>query len=385
MSQIIVPEKFKQFIGKHCETSALKRVMDYHGLYLSEEMLLGLGGGIGFIYWYMKSMSSPFIGCRNGKVTDFLVNVCRKIGAEVDIIETASPQKGYEALKELVNSGEPVIVYGDMAYLPYFVIPETAHFGGHAFVVFGLDEKKDEVYIYDRGKNPATVSINDLAKARGSKFSPFPPKHRILKIKYPDKIGNLEQGVEESIKECCHNMLEPPITNIGLSGMAKWAKIVATWPEQFKGINLLGALMNGFMYIEIAGTGGSAFRTMYAQFLEEANAIISKPSLKEVANLMLESAKIWSEIAAGLLSDTLPNLKAMRALMFEKNKLFEEQPQRALDKMMEINGQMDRLMVRAVEDLKKYPVFLVDVEKSIIRCYDIENRVFSKLNELIRQ
>ena len=50
MSEEIVLEAFKPYIGKHCETTALKRVLDYHELSLSEEMLLGLGGGISFIY-----------------------------------------------------------------------------------------------------------------------------------------------------------------------------------------------------------------------------------------------------------------------------------------------------------------------------------------------
>jgi hypothetical protein len=72
-----------------------------------------------------------------------------------------------------------------MAYLPYFAVPEVAHFGGHVFVVFGLDGQKDEVHIYDRGRTPVAVSLSDLQKARGSKFPPFPPKHRLLKIEYP--------------------------------------------------------------------------------------------------------------------------------------------------------------------------------------------------------
>ena len=55
MPERLIVEGFEPFVGKHCETSTLKRVLDYHGLYLSEEMLLGLGGGIGFIYWYMKT------------------------------------------------------------------------------------------------------------------------------------------------------------------------------------------------------------------------------------------------------------------------------------------------------------------------------------------
>jgi len=54
MPERLMLEGFKQFVGKHCETTALKRVLDYHGIYLSEEMLLGLGGGIGFIYWYLR-------------------------------------------------------------------------------------------------------------------------------------------------------------------------------------------------------------------------------------------------------------------------------------------------------------------------------------------
>ena len=49
MSERLVIEGFEPFVGKHCETSALKRVFDYHGLCLSEDMLFGLGGGIGFL------------------------------------------------------------------------------------------------------------------------------------------------------------------------------------------------------------------------------------------------------------------------------------------------------------------------------------------------
>ena len=59
MLERLVIQGLKEFAGKHCETSALKRVLDYHGLSLSEEMLFGLGGGVGFIYWYMKPIPPP--------------------------------------------------------------------------------------------------------------------------------------------------------------------------------------------------------------------------------------------------------------------------------------------------------------------------------------
>ena len=376
-------DKFTPFIGKHCETTALKRVLDYHRLSVSEEMLLGLGGGIGFIYWYMKLMPAPFAGGRNGKVGEFLIAAGKRLGARVTVMETASAKKGYQELKALIDSGEPVVVYLDMAYLPYFALPAEAHFGGHSCVVFGLDEDKDMVHIYDRSRNPVTVRLADLARARGSKFPPFPPKHRLLKIKYPARIGDLSQGIRDSISECCNAMLKPPIKNIGLAGMQKWAEMVVKWTEQFQGLNLLGALMNGFMYIEIAGTGGSAFRNMYARFLEEASSILNKPALKEVAELMKQSAAVWSQIAAGFLPDSWPNLKRMRQLMLEKNRLFEEQGAGALEAMLKINNEFNSLMAKAVADLKRPAVFLSDVQKNILRCRDIESRAFQRLSSII--
>ena len=383
MAERLMVQGLQPFIGKHCETTALKRVLDYHGVSLSEEMLLGLGGGIGFIYWYMKRMPCPFVGTRNGKVGEFLVNVGRRIGTDMTFVETSSSKKGYEELKTLLRDGEPAVVWGDMAYLPYFALPEVAHFGGHVFVVFGLDEERDEVHIYDRGMNPVGVSIADLAKARGSKFPPFPPKHRLLKIKYPSRAGNLEEGIKTGIRECCQSMLKPPIRNIGLLGMEKWLRLVVKWPEQFQGMNLLGALMNGFIYIEIGGTGGSAFRPMYARFLEEASSVIDQPALKEVAELMRESATVWSEIASGLLPDSCPNLKRMRELMWEKNRLFEEQGPGALAAMQKINAKLDNLMGRAVKDLEEPPEFLSDVQQSILKCLNIEKKAFQELSSIV--
>lgn len=383
MAERIVLSGFREFVGKHCETSALKRVLEYHGISLSEEMLLGLGGGVGFIYWYTKQMPAPFAGTRNGKVPDFLIAACRRIGAEATATETSSPKKGYEELKAMLHAGEPALVYGDMAYLPYFAMPEVAHFGGHTFVVFGLDEQQDKIYIYDRCRHPATVSRADLAKARGSRHPPFPPRHRLLRIKYPAYISNLGNGITEAIRECCRNMLHPPIRNIGLAGMEKWAKLVPAWQEQFKGMNLLGALMNGFIYIEIGGTGGSAFRPMYAQFLEEASAITGKPALIEAAGMIRESAIAWSEVASGFLPDSSPALRRMRRLMFEKNRIFEEQEAGALEALLAINREADELMKQAAEDLEKPLTFLQDVQQSILKCLEIEKRAFQILDKIV--
>jgi hypothetical protein len=75
-----------------------------------------------------------------------------------------------------------------------------------------------EVYISDRSSKPVKTSIEDLQKARGSRFPPFPPKHKLLKIEHAQKTPHFQEGVIESIKNCYTSMLKPPIKNIGLAG-----------------------------------------------------------------------------------------------------------------------------------------------------------------------
>ena len=384
MAERLVIEDFNLFRGKHCQTAALMKILEYHGLHLSEEMLFGLGGGIGFIYWYTKRMPAPFIGARGGKREDFLLDICKRIGVEVSVTQTTSPIKGHEELKKLLREGEPAIVFVDMAYLPYFALPEEAHFGGHTIVVYGVDEHEDIVSISDLGRKPVTLSVKDLKKARSSKFPPMPPKNKLLWLKYPSMMGDLERGIIEGIKECCTGMLKPPINNIGLAGIKKWADIVPKWPKQFKGSGLFGCLFNTFVWIEISGTGGSAFRPMYAQFLKESSSVLNSPGLNGVAELFEESGRIWSDIATAALPNSWPLLKRIRELSVEKNRIFKEQEPGALEKMLRINEELDAVMNRTVEDLRARDLapLLTELRERIVDCYEVEKRAFEQLNEI---
>jgi hypothetical protein len=387
MNETLVLKDFTCSGGKHCQTTAMKAILDYSGVQLSEDMLLGLGGGIGFIYWYMKLMSAPFIGGRNAKPEDFTLNICKHIGAKASISQTSSKSKGYEELRKVLHIGKPAYLFVDMAYFPYLALPENAHFGAHTIAVFGIDEINNKVYIADRGKKPVTVTIEELEKARNSKFPPYPPKNKILKIRYPIEATPIERGIVEGIKESCETMLHPPIQNLGLSGMQKWAKLVIEWPKQFKGLGLLGCLFNTFVYIEIGGTGGSAFRPMYARFLKESLKVVNKPALLEVAELFEASGELWSRIATAALPDSWSSLKRIRELMIDNNNIFEEQEEGALERMKKIGMELNDMMNLASQELSnknsEVMELLKDLQDGILKCSKKEQEAFKALEHII--
>ena len=50
--------------GYHCQTNSLAKIYRFHNCPISEDMLLGLGSGMGFLYWHQKG-TYPFIGGRS--------------------------------------------------------------------------------------------------------------------------------------------------------------------------------------------------------------------------------------------------------------------------------------------------------------------------------
>src|SRR5690606_11218540 len=100
-------ENLKPFDGQHCETTATGTLLRQIGIELSEPMLFGLGQGLGFIFWNMKSMDFPFIG---GRVKpDILTeNIARNLNLELTVKETSSTQKAWDNVKELLDKGQVV-------------------------------------------------------------------------------------------------------------------------------------------------------------------------------------------------------------------------------------------------------------------------------------
>ncbi|HUT15959.1 MAG TPA: BtrH N-terminal domain-containing protein [Anaerolineae bacterium] len=301
------PFRLKPFAGFrsletcHCVTGSMRHIYEFHDHPISEDLLLGLGSGVGFVYWHMKG-TAPILGGRAnvGRPGEEGLEKAagRRTGVVVESFHTGSTRKAERALLDMMVAGEPMMIMLDMGFLPYFDLPEDFHFGGHAVVIAGYDAEKKQVLIADRDGELYPVSLEDVAKARGSTFKPFPPRNQWFTFDFSGKRPPRPEEVVQAIHEVAAGMLEPPITNLGVKGIRKAAKQVLEWPEIVDKERLRWWCFNAFIFIDATGgTGGGIFRYMYGRFLKEAASITGESRLADMGDAMQSIGDRWQEVA----------------------------------------------------------------------------------------
>jgi hypothetical protein len=290
--------------GYHCITNSLAKIFHHSGHPLSEEMLLGLGAGMGFIYWQMKMGAGAyiFIGGR-GNAKNFFKDLRKRTGVEIREVTTASAKKAEASLLQALAAKQPVMLGGDMGFLPWFDFPEDYHFGGHAFVVCGYDGDKT-VLASDMDPHMAglktgfysPISLEQLSKARSSPFKPFPPKNLRFEFDFTGFRNPGPAQIVSSIEQTIDAHLNPPIKNFGVEGMRHTATQLLKWPAMFNEKELRMNLFNLYVFIEIGGTGGGCFRFMYSRFLDEGAKTTGISALAKAAQRFDESGRMFSSV-----------------------------------------------------------------------------------------
>ena len=293
---------FRSLQTHHCVTGSMRHIYEFHGYPISEELLLGLGSGVGFVYWRQKGMDPMFGGRANvGRPGEegFERQAGRHTGVGIERFHTNSRRKADKGLWELLQAGRPVIIHVDMGFLPYFEgLPEDYHFGWHVVVVAGYDPQTRRVLIADRDAGLHRLSWEDLAQARGSAFKPFPPMNIWYSYDFSARRDPTAEEVRQAILQVTQGMLQPPIRNLGVEGIRTAAQRALKWPQQMDAEQVRWTCFNVHLFIDAAGgTGGGIFRYMYGRFLQEAAAITGRPALGELAGPFQEIGDRWQEVA----------------------------------------------------------------------------------------
>ncbi len=295
----------------------MRDVFEYVGIPMSEAMAFGLDATMGFGYFDKSNMFTDiteedipfFLGGKQGTIDPNSL-ACRLLGVNLRKQSFTSANKAWEEAKVLLDKDVPLILRVDIGYLPYFKWEEDqdVHFGGHAITLAGYDEAQGIAYVGDTEFDGfKEVPIEDLKKARDSMEGPAflrAGNTQFSMSRRPDcKRPPLAAGVKLAIQQVCNNMLRPSINNNGIQGLKLFANSIPKWSEELnrmikgKTQTSLARFMFELIYgyIEAWGTGGSAFRKLYGDFLKELRIL---PEIKE-------GPKAWNQEDFNVLDESI--------------------------------------------------------------------------------
>jgi len=367
--------------GKNCMTSSLWKLLHHKGYDISEEMLVGIGSGLGFIYWKMKQMVTPFVGGMNGgRFPTILGLAIDRLGGEWKVLKSPSTKNAHKHLRETLEMNQPALVCADLGFLDYLSLGGDDHFGMHTILVYGIDENKDDAYVSDRYATPFQIPLSRLQKARGSEYHPFPAKNKLLQVSMPQELTPLEEIIPLAIRENADFMLNPPISNMGAKGILRWKKELLRYPKILPDNETIAkALIEHFVYIEVGGSGGSMFRRMYTQFLKEASAEMKDSELLKISKLYSEICEIWSNIAVQLTPEEMPSLARIREIYYQNNEEMEQRGLAAQEEVTERLTEIPSLMKNATLEVDKFDNIIHSVPEILDGLFEKETEAAQRL------
>lgn len=321
--------------GRTPETAALARALGARNLTAphtgqpwNEAALLGLGGGIGMAYFTFAyaEMTTLYVG---GRINDFVLGgdflelAARRAGTAPTVLTTSGAKTAERQLRGALDAGHPVIALVDRTLLPGSGLPTEARGTMPHPVVVTRNGDADGTTLrlidvddaYDAG-------WEDLAAARAAYR---PGKHRLYVFDQPVQPVDLAGAVVAAVAATVAGMVAPPRSNFGLTGLDRWAEALVDrgaggWSRLFGDSQGLADALGWLVFwIETSGTGGGAYRRLYAEFLEEVAAAGAATqavtdALADAAARYRRLATDWTALAEAAAADEAPGPDAAASL-----------------------------------------------------------------------
>jgi len=270
--------------GQHCGSTALRNLLAFHGVEISEEMAFGLGAGACFYYVALEQASPT--RWFNGRTARLEENFDELTGGALALRTfEQSDDGGWEAARAEIDAGRPVLLLTDLYYLDHY--GNSAHFPGHAVVLAGYDE--EGAHLSDTGfEELQTTRLESLDKARHSEHPAYPLAGHMFTVDGEVSPEGIRAAIPAAIERAARAMIEPEFRDFsGLDAVRRLAAEAGSWPEVAEDWQWCARF--GYQVIERRGTGGGAFRLMYSRFLEEAG--------RPEAPLAADAATAWTDLA----------------------------------------------------------------------------------------
>ncbi|MGI9557537.1 MAG: BtrH N-terminal domain-containing protein [Solirubrobacterales bacterium] len=273
--------------GNHCGSTALRNLLAFHTLELSEEMAFGLGAGPCF-YYVVREDSSP-TRFTNGRTARLEEQFLELSGLPLELERFEGRAESWAAAKGRVDSGRPALLLTDLYYLDHY--GSSAHFPGHAVVLAGYDE--EAAFLSDTDfEELQRTTLGHLADARHAQHPVYPLAGDMVSVAPSVKLADPTSSLPAAIEAAVRRMLDPPLGEYeGIPALRRLVEEIGQWPEAASDWQWCARF--SYQAIERRGTGGGNFRLMYSRFLAEAGHATG-------AELAAAASSAWTRLSVEL-------------------------------------------------------------------------------------
>jgi hypothetical protein len=326
---------------------------------VSEPMIAGLAGGIGFMYAVFEYESMPPLMTivAQHHPEPWAPAALGRLRVPFEEQHSGKPDAALRKLFAALDAGRPALCTVDRSRLPWHGLDPG--FGQDPYLVAVAGRDGDDLLVDDDSVRPNRLGVAEFAEA----WSAYRKgRHHLLVVTGPPAADlDLAAAIRSAIDTTVAHLTGPVLgnsfdVNFGFSGMAKLAdqlrdvKTKTGWAKRFGApVPFYHGIRRLYECLELDYTAPGATRPVYAAFLDEASTYLPT---EKAAELFRRSGATWSRLA-GLALSTTGSLGEYAELAEERFALMMSRGYAARDEIRALNARLDAL---AAEYAKEDPL-----------------------------
>lgn len=287
---------FQHRQAAHCESGVISSMLSHYGLPMSEPMAFGLSASLAFAYIpFIKLSGLPLISYRMPP-RSVIKGLQKRLGVRMHFERFRQPERGMQALDDLLQQQRLVGLQTSVYWLPYFPEDMRFHFNAHNLMVCA---REGEGY---RISDPLFESLvyADRASLQKARFAKGALAAKGL-LYYPRSVPtdiDYARAIPAAIRANRQRMCGAPMPIIGIRGIRHLARHIVKLAAGGRDPRYLKLYLGHVVRMqEEIGTGGAGFRFIYASFLQESARLLGRDQLAEASERMTEVGDRWRQFA----------------------------------------------------------------------------------------